>query len=78
MERVAEIVKRKDPTTLLSKTPSPRIMAIHILKEMTLPYLKLQMEKIGTPHSISRKKIMAELVPMLVDLIEKDRQEGRM
>ena len=75
--RVEEIMKRKKPTALLSKTPSPKSMAMWILEDMKLPALKLEMKRMGKPTNIIKKKIVAELLPILVDLIEKDRQEGR-
>ena len=78
VRRVEEIMKRKKPNALLSKTPSPKSMAMWILEDMKLPALKLEMKRRRRPTSITKKKIVAELLPILVDLIEKDRQQGRM
>ena len=78
VRRVEEIMKRKKPNALLSKTPSPKSMAMWILEDMKLPALKLEMKRRRRPTSITKKKIVAELLPILIDLIEKDRQEGRM
>ena len=74
--RVDSIMARKQPSALLSKDPSPSSMARWILADTKLPALRLEMKRRGRRTDLAKKKIVTDLLPDLMEVIEKDRQEG--
>ena len=74
--RVESIMARKQPSALLSKDPSPSSMARWILADTKLSVLRIEMKRRGRRTDLAKKWIVTDLLPDLVELIKKDRQEG--